>query len=92
MRTVGLRELRQNASALVRLAEAGETIRVTVQGREAAFLTPPTQARPKVKFMDGHAFWLAMRDAPPPDPDWQDDLRALRDMFEDELIDPWERA
>jgi prevent-host-death family protein len=38
--TTGLRELRQRASDLVRRAEAGETITVTVSGREVAQLGP----------------------------------------------------
>jgi prevent-host-death family protein len=36
--TVGLRELRQHASELVRRVEAGETLTVTVSGRPAAML------------------------------------------------------
>jgi prevent-host-death family protein len=38
--TTGLRELRQQASDLVRQAEAGDTITVTVSGREVALLGP----------------------------------------------------
>ena len=38
--TVGLRELRQSASELVRRVEAGETLTVTVSGRPAARLVP----------------------------------------------------
>jgi prevent-host-death family protein len=38
--TTGLRELRQNASDLVRQAEAGETFTVTVSGRAVAVLGP----------------------------------------------------
>jgi prevent-host-death family protein len=37
---VGLRDLRQNASDLVRRVEAGESIVVTVSGRPAARLVP----------------------------------------------------
>lgn len=37
---VGLRELRQQASDLVRRVEAGETITITVSGRPAAQLVP----------------------------------------------------
>lgn len=37
---VGLRELRQNASELVRRVEQGESITVTVSGRPAARLVP----------------------------------------------------
>ena len=45
MATTGLRELRQNASELVRRAEAGETIAVTVSGREVAQLGPIARQR-----------------------------------------------
>ena len=38
MRTVGLRELRQDASELVRRVEAGEEITITVAGRPSARL------------------------------------------------------
>jgi prevent-host-death family protein len=37
---VGLRELRQRASELVRSAQDGETVTVTVNGRAAARLVP----------------------------------------------------
>jgi prevent-host-death family protein len=40
MGEVGLRELRQNASEVVRRVEAGEQITVTVSGRAAARLVP----------------------------------------------------
>lgn len=40
MTTTGLRELRQQASELVRQAEAGETVTITVSGREVAELGP----------------------------------------------------
>ena len=45
MTTAGLRELRQNASDLDRQAEAGETITVTVSGREVAELGPVRRDR-----------------------------------------------
>jgi prevent-host-death family protein len=37
---VGLRELRQNASDIVRRVEAGETVTITVSGRTAARIVP----------------------------------------------------
>ncbi len=37
---VGIRELRQRASELLRLVEQGETIEVTDRGRPVALLTP----------------------------------------------------
>jgi prevent-host-death family protein len=40
MATAGLRELRQHASDLVRRAESGETVTVTVSGRDVAQLGP----------------------------------------------------
>jgi prevent-host-death family protein len=42
---VGLREMRQNASELVRRAEAGERLTVTVAGRPAAVLGPVAPRR-----------------------------------------------
>lgn len=40
MSSVGVRELRQQASELLRRVEAGETIEVTDRGRPVALLTP----------------------------------------------------
>lgn len=40
MRTVGIRELRQRASELLRQVAAGETIEITDRGRPVALLTP----------------------------------------------------
>ena len=40
MVTVGVRELRQRASELLRQVEAGETIEITDRGRPVALLTP----------------------------------------------------
>jgi prevent-host-death family protein len=38
--TIGLRELRQHASDIVRRVEAGDTVTVTVSGRPAARIVP----------------------------------------------------
>jgi prevent-host-death family protein len=40
MTSVGVRELRQRASELLRLVENGETVEVTDRGRPVALLTP----------------------------------------------------
>jgi len=40
MSSVGVRELRQRASELLRRVEAGETIEITDRGRPVALLTP----------------------------------------------------
>jgi prevent-host-death family protein len=70
MKTVGIRALKQNASAVVAEAVAGEEITITDRGRPVAMLTPmPTapldrliasgQARPALK---------DIRDLPPAQP------------------------
>jgi prevent-host-death family protein len=79
MGTVGLRELRQDASDLVRRVEAGEEITVTVAGRPSARLVP---ARP--------VQWRAWGDladlfAGPADADWD----AHRDLVDGDLHDRW---
>ena len=76
---VGLREMRQNASELVRRAEAGEQVTITVAGRPAAVLGPV-----------GSRTWrrwdeLAVVFDTPTDPNWARD----RDLLDDSLIDPW---
>jgi prevent-host-death family protein len=43
MTTVGVRELRQRASELLRRVEGGETIEITDRGRPVARLSPPPQ-------------------------------------------------
>jgi prevent-host-death family protein len=84
---VGLRELRQDASELVRRVEAGEVIEVTVSGRLAARLVPAGPAR--WRRWDDIADLFAGRD----DPDWDND-RDLVDggVIDDDLENPWERA
>ncbi len=46
MTTVGVRELRQRASELLRLVEKGETIEITDRGRPVALLGPLPEASP----------------------------------------------
>ena len=41
MESVGIRELRQNASAILRRVEAGESFEVTDRGRPVGLLVPP---------------------------------------------------
>jgi prevent-host-death family protein len=78
---VGLRELRQQASDLVRRVEAGETVTVTVSGRVAARLVPADRDT-----------WRSYADIAdlfggPADPDWAAD----RDRLDGDLVDPWNR-
>jgi prevent-host-death family protein len=81
MTTTGLRELRQQASELVRLAEAGETITVTVSGREVAELGPVRRNS-----------WRSGKDiaalfSGPMDPDWAAD----RETLDGSALDPFSR-
>lgn len=80
MDSVGLRELRQHASELVRRAEAGEHVLITVAGRGAAVLGPPERGQWR-RYED-----VAAALTGPADEVWEADRRLL----DDELIDPWE--
>ncbi len=79
---VGLRELRQNASDLVRRVEAGETITVTVSGRPAAQLVP-LERRTWRRFEE-----IAELFDGPGDDDWAAD----RELLDNEPSDPWDRG
>jgi prevent-host-death family protein len=46
MASIGVRELRQRASELLRRVEQGETIEVTDRGRRVAILAPPPEGSP----------------------------------------------
>ena len=46
MTSVGVRELRQRASELLRLVEKGETVEITDRGRPVARLTPLPEGTP----------------------------------------------
>lgn len=80
MTTVGLRELRQDASELVRRVEAGEEIEITVSGRLAARLVPAARRR--------WQRWDSVADAfvGRPDPSWERD----RELVDQSVADPWE--
>jgi prevent-host-death family protein len=45
MRSIGVRELRQNASEYLRLVEAGESVEVTDRGRPVALLVPVPESK-----------------------------------------------
>ncbi|TWD79651.1 prevent-host-death family protein [Kribbella amoyensis] len=81
MDALGLRELRQNASDLVRRAEAGEHLVITVSGRPAAVLGPPE--RDQWRRYEEVADVLSPR----PDAEWETD----RELVDQDLADPWER-
>lgn len=81
MARTGLRELRQHASELVRRAEQGEMVTVTVSGREVAQLGPLPRTH-----------WRTWADVAavfegPADDDWVVD----RDAVEHGIADPFVR-
>lgn len=78
---MGLREVRQNASELVRRAQAGEHLTITVSGRPAASLGPVEIA--------SWVSWEAVADVftGPGDSEWQAD----RDRLDGSLHDPWDQ-
>ncbi|MQA63944.1 MAG: type II toxin-antitoxin system prevent-host-death family antitoxin [Actinophytocola sp.] len=79
MSTVGLRELRQRASDLVRRVEAGEEITIAVAGRPSARLVPI--APQAWRTYDDIADVLQGE----PDSDWETD----RELIDQRLRDPW---
>ncbi|WFE38151.1 type II toxin-antitoxin system prevent-host-death family antitoxin [Micromonospora sp. WMMD998] len=81
MHEIGLREMRQNASDLVRRAQAGERVTITVAGRPAAVLGPVS---PRT--------WRAWDDLAglfdqPTDPGWAED----RGLIDGTVVDPWDQ-
>lgn len=46
MASIGVRELRQRASEVLRRVEQGETIQITDRGRQVAILSPPPEGHP----------------------------------------------
>jgi prevent-host-death family protein len=79
MTVVGLRELRQQASELVRRVEAGEEITITVAGRPSARLVPIAPRS-----------WRSYTDMAevfngPADAEWSAD----RELVDDALREPW---
>ncbi|MDQ3480167.1 MAG: type II toxin-antitoxin system prevent-host-death family antitoxin [Actinomycetota bacterium] len=80
MTTLGLRELRQHASELVRRAEIGESLIITVSGRPAAVLGPYVRGTWRT--------FAEVRDVfeSPTDPGWSLELGG----FDETLRDPWQ--
>lgn len=82
MSTVGLRELRQEASELVRRVESGEEITITVAGRASARLVAATPQR-----------WRSFEEVAelfggPADTEWEAD----RERIDQAVRDPWDAA
>lgn len=83
MDTVGLRELRQDASALVRRVQSGEAITITVAGRPSARLAPVTEANRWCRWDE-----LADLFNGSDDPAWEHD----RDLVDDGVRNPWDEV
>ncbi len=80
--TVGLRELRQDASELVRRVEAGEEFTITVAGRPSARLIAADAQRWRSYEAVAELF------GGPEDTTWEAD----RDRIDQALRDPWAAA
>ena len=80
--SVGLRELRQQASELIRRAEAGEEIVVTVAGRTAAVIVPGRRER----WRSGHDVSFL---GEPTDPHWVAERDRRSSEIDDVPQDPW---
>jgi len=90
MTAVGVRELRQNASAVLRRVEAGEEIDVTVNGRVAARLVPAARPVPRSRIVSAADFAARLAELPPDRTGWAEELDQSRD--DDPIIDPWATA
>jgi len=88
--TVGVRELRQQASELIRRVEAGEEFIVTVSGRPAARLVPldaPAADRTWRRIEEvAHLF------TGPRDETWLAEMAADANEEMEPMDDPWESA
>jgi prevent-host-death family protein len=79
METIPQKELRNNVGEVLRRAEAGEELTITVSGRPVAVLGPLRRAR----WVQGSR--LAELWALGPDPKFEKDLELLGG----EMVDPW---
>jgi len=82
MTEVGIRELKQNASAVVREAASGESLTITDRGRPVATIGPLRQSRLHQLIEAGHArppraSWADIT-APEPGPALSGELAAMR--------------
>ena len=83
MATIPQRELRNNVGEVLRRAEAGERIVVTVDGRPVAELGPVAGSR-------GVASLRTLRELGPADDGWLEDQRRMREDDARRGADPWQ--
>jgi prevent-host-death family protein len=83
MSEVGIRALKQNASAVVAEAAAGETVTITDRGRPVARMSAIPKSRLRALIEEGHARPARGRlidvPAPEPGPDLSSALLEMRD-------------
>jgi prevent-host-death family protein len=82
MATIPQRELRNNVGEVLRRAEAGERIIVTVDGRPVAELGPVSGSRVA-------ATLETLRTLGTADDAWLADQQRLRDEEHEHAVDPW---
>ncbi len=82
LREIPQRELRNRTADVLREVEGGTTIRITVNGRPVADLTP---IRRRARFVGARV--LDALHSVPTDPSWLSDLADLR---AEEPEDPWD--
>ena len=85
MATIPQRDLRNRVSEMLRRAESGERLTVTVDGRPVAELGPLAGARRPATETD----LLDLLGATPVDRGWQADLEAMRTEDRAAADDPW---
>jgi prevent-host-death family protein len=87
MESVGIRELKQNASAVVARAEKGETITITVQGRPVAQIGPLKVE--KTMWVPAERLARVMTELGPDTTGWIEERNAYREIENDPIVDPW---
>jgi prevent-host-death family protein len=85
VRTIPQRELRNNVAEVLRRAEAGERLIITVGGRPVAELGPLASPRA----MAPPARLAEILAETPADPAWAEDLARMRAEDEAAAVDPW---
>lgn len=85
MERVQVRELRQNASKVVRDVEAHGPVVVTVNGRDAVLMTPLPGRHRWIPASEARHFWEESR----PNAEWAEEVDRRRDA--DLISDPWQQ-
>lgn len=90
MEVVGIRELRQDASRVIRrVEESGLEIEVTIQGRPAAVIRPFRWAE-RSRTIGSELLERRLADLQAGDHEWAEEVHQLRE--DDTLADPWQKG